>query len=202
MAISNIDFQLTYNYDYGVPCKNVFFYRKTTAHAANDAENLCRAFNGTMMGPITGIQNTIVVPNELEAINLTDLTDYFVLETTATNGSVASTSPAPTFTAYNIRLNRSTRQGRNGYKRFAGVAEELVSFSSTTISGALIGAMPALVAAIQSSISFGGATFVPRIPYRQLTTLPDGTQKYILTDLLDISTAEFRGLTTQNTRKG
>lgn len=201
MPITNTDFQVTLNCGYGVETKNVFFFRKTSAHVTNDAEDLCRAFNATMIPAIAGIMNTVVNLGTIEAINLADLTDYFVLESTAVNGSINSTSPAPTFVAYNFRLNRSTRQGRNGYKRFVGVAEELVSFGTSTVSGALTTAIPTLVGALQTSISYGGKTWTPRIPYRQLTTMPDGSEQYILTDLFNISTAEFRGLTTQNTRK-
>lgn len=201
MAISNIDFRLTVNGVYAFPWSSVFWYRKTSAHVSTDAESLYEAFRINTLPLILGVMNSVADVQNIEVVNLVDVTDYTVGTPVAHLGAITSTSPAPTFVAYGLRLNRSSRAGRHGYKRFVGVCEELVSFGSTTVSGALVAAMAALTAGLDNIITSGGASFQPMIPHRQLVTLPDDTEQYVLDDLLPISSVEFYGLTTQNTRK-
>lgn len=201
MAITNIDFRLTLTGTYAFEWKSVFWFRKQSAHAALDALNLYTAFEASVCPIILGVMNSTCTINSIEVVNLVDLADYHAGGVSPNAGAITSTSPAPTFVAYGLRYNRSTRQGRHGYKRFPGVCEELVSFGSTTISGALVAAMAALTAGLDNDVTNGGATFRPMIPYRQLVTLPDDTEQYVLTDLFQISSVEFFGLTTQNTRK-
>lgn len=201
MAITNVDFVVRQHSTYGAQCLNVFYYRKTGAHAAGDAANLASAFDATVSLAIANMSNNQVNLGLVVAENLVDLSDYASRETNETLGAIVSTSPGPRFLAYSFRMNRSTRQGRNGYKRFVGVSEELIAGESTNTSGALTAAVAAMITALAAEISAGGATFAPMIPRRVLTVMPDQTERYILTDLLPPSSVEFRGLTTQNTRK-
>ena len=201
MAILNTDFRLTLTGTYAFEWKAVFWFRKQATHAALDAQNLYTAFEATVCPIILGVMNSVATIDNIEVVNLVDLADYYAGGVTPSNGTITSTSPAPTFVSYGLRYNRSTRAGRHGYKRFPGVCEELVSFGSTTVSGALVAAMAALAAGLDNDISSGGATFRPMIPHRELVTLPDDTATYVLTDLFGISSVEFYGLTTQNTRK-
>lgn len=201
MAITDIDFKLTVNGVYAFPWASVFWYRKQAAHAAVDAFNLYEAFRVATLPIILGVMNPTSDVLNIEVINLTDPTDYHVGVPVSHLGGLASTSPAPTFVAYGIRLNRASRAGRHGYKRFVGVAEEQVAYGSTVLSGALVAAMAALTAGLDNIITSGGASFRPMIPHRQLVTFPDDSERYLLDDLLPISSVEFYGLTTQNTRK-
>lgn len=201
MPITNQDFMLTMHGTYGVPFNNVFFYRKVEAHAPTDAQDLYESFRLDVLPVILGVMVAAVDVNSVEVINLVDLSDYHVGSPVAHLGALATTNPAPTFTAYGLRYNRSTRAGRHGYKRFPGVAEELVSYGTTTVSGALVTAMPALTDVLNNIISAGADNYQPMIPHRVLTTMPDLTQQYLLNDLYAISSVTFYGLTTQNTRK-
>lgn len=202
MTISNTDFRLTVNGTYAFPWSAVFWYRKTAAHTALDAGALYEAFRSSTLPLIMGVMNLTVAVSNIEVVNLVDMTDYHVGVPVANVGLLNSSSPGPSFVAYGLRLNRSTRAGRHGYKRFVGVAEELVSYGSNVISGALVAPMAALVAGLDNIITSGGMSFQPMIPHRVLTTMPDDTEQYILTDMYPISSVEFFGLTTQNTRKG
>ena len=203
MPILNTDFRCTLHQDHsGQPCMSVFWYRKLSAHAPGDAQNLWAALNTDLMNAIIAIQHTGVVYTGLEVVNLVDPTDYWSADPTAVNGAIASTSPAPRFVAYGFRLNRSTRAGRHGYKRFVGVAEELVSGGSTSVSGALITAIPNLATVLAGTVNEGGNTYQHMIPHRVPDPDPPlGEEDYILTDLYPISGVTFYGLTSQNTRK-
>jgi len=201
MAITNQDFMVKLHTFYGSNCLNVFWFRKTSAHTAADASGLLAGFNAQYANAIANVLNTNVTVGLLEAFNLVDMADYHTQESTPATGGIASSSPAPIFTSYSIRLNRSTRQGRHGYKRLTGVAEELVSFGSNTITGALVTPMAQLLSIFMTNVTNAGNQYQHMIPHRQRTTMPDGSIKYVLTDLLPIASVVFQGLTTQNTRK-
>lgn len=201
MPITNRDFQVTLRSTYGAQCNAVFFYRKDTAAAAGDAVRLASAFDTGVVEHIAAILNNQVAITQIEVINLADVFDYHTQAPTDTQGDIVATSPAPRFLAYNFQYTRTRRDGRHGYKRFQGVAEELVAGESTSVGGALATAIPVLVAALQGSISSGGAQFQPMIQHKVLTTMPDGKKKYLLNDLFNVGSVVFRGLTTQNTRK-
>lgn len=202
MPITNRDYLVKLTTSYGVPCLNTFWYRTATPFVTGRAAQLAAAFNSQVVTAIAGALNTIVNIGDIAVENLVELSDYHTQNPTAVQGAITATSPAPTFTAYNFQLQRSTRAGRHGYKRFPGVAEELVNFGTETVSGALVTAIPALITALGGSISSSGVDFQPMIPKRLKTLMPDGKYRWILTDLLPVGAVIFRGLTTQNTRKG
>lgn len=201
MPITDHDFIVKLHTSYGLPCVNTFFFRSAGTHQVGRAGQLASIFNSNVVTPFAGIANTVLQIGEIVVENLVDLSDYFTQESTVVQGGIESTSPAPPFVAYKFRMNRSTRAGRHGYKRFAGVSEELVNFGTATISGALATAMPAFLTALGATLSTGGNDFTPMIPKRLETLMPDGKYRWILTDLLPVGMVLFQGLTTQNTRK-
>lgn len=202
MAILNTDFQLVVTGTYlGAQWNSVYHYRKTTAHAALDAANLRQAFQDDVWNVIRGMLNDGVVCTNMRAINLVDLTDYWEGAPTLTTGVIASTSRGPRFEAFSFRYNRTSRLGRNGYKRFPGVSEELVNETGLVYTGALTTTIPGTVGALGAIITNGAASFEPMIPRSQLVTLPDSTQEYVLIDLLPAGSVTYLGLTTQNSRK-
>lgn len=201
MPITSVDYRVTLQVTYGTPCYSVFHYRKDGAHLAGDAERLADAFDLQVVEHIAGIMNTGVTLNSIEVVNLVDPFDYTTQGVTDTQGDVGTLSAGPRFLAYAFRLNRTRRDGRHGYKRFVGVAEDLVGGESTSVTGALTTAIPLLVASLGATITNGGASFLPMIQHKEPVTLPDGSVTYILTDLFNVGPVEFLGLTTQNTRK-
>lgn len=203
MPILNTDFRITLHQDFqGQACQSVFWYRKTSPHAVGDAQQLWAAFNSDVMNPLSLIQIPVVVYTNLEVINLVDLTDYYSADPTAVQGGLTTTQPAPRFLAYGIRLTRTTRAGRHGYKRFVGVAEELVVGGGTGLLSPLDVRMPALLSVLAGNINEGGSTYQHMIPHRVIDPDPPlGEEDYILTDLFPIGSAIYYGPTTQNTRK-
>lgn len=201
MAITDQDFLVRLHMTYGVPCVATFFYHKFLAHNVNDSSSLAEAFDTVVANAIADMVNTAVVFDSIEVINLVDMNDYTTITPNQTAGLIASTSAAPPFVAYKFQLVRTTRAGRHGWKRFPGVAEELINVLAASASGLLIPAYQNVEAALAAMISADGFDFFPAIPQRELTTMPDLTEKYILTALNPFTTARFIGLTTQNTRK-
>lgn len=202
MAITNQDFQLTLSMTYrSVPCTAVFWYHKFQSHSVNDSQTLLTAFDALVLDNIAALLNTQVSFDNLTAINLVDMNDYSEMTPTHTVGLISSTSPGPTFVAYKFRMVRSTRAGRHGYKRFPGVAEELIAQFASSASGLVATAAPLLCTALAAMISAGGQDFFPGIPQRDLVTLPDGSQEYVLINLNPFTTVVFEGLTTQSSRK-
>lgn len=201
MPITNTDFIVKQHMTYGTPCLAVWWFRKDAAHQAGDASRLATAFDTTINEAVAGIVNTSVTFDRIEVLNLVDVFDYWSITPTDTAGDVVSTSPGPRFLAYKFRMLRTRLDGRNGYKRFPGVAEELVAGESSNVTGALSTAIPLLVAQMDGSITSGGSVFNPMIPHRELVTLPNNEEQYILTDLFGMGAVSFMGLTTQNTRK-
>lgn len=202
MPITDIDFEVTLHTTQGTQqCLNVWHYRKQSAHVTGDAQNLAAAFNVTVVNAIATMLNSQVSLGLIGVINLADPTDYYVQESAAVNGAISSTSPGPRFLAYSFQQPRTRRDGRHGYKRFVGVSEELVDANGMNPTGALIAAIPNVASAISQIITSGGSSYRPMIPKSVLTTMPDLSKKYILTDLFPMGTAIYQGLTTQNTRK-
>lgn len=201
LAISDRDFQVTLRMTYGASCNAVFFYQKETAHLGGDAARLATAFDTAVVEAIAAVLNNQVALTTIEVVNLADVFDYDTRTPTDTVGDVAATSPGPRFLAYSFQYTRTRRDGRHGYKRFPGVAEELVAGESTSVGAPLTTMIPLLEAALEGSISSGGASFRPMIQHKELVTMPDLSERYVLTDLYNVGNVVFRGLTTQNTRK-
>lgn len=201
MPISSTDFRVTLQMTYGTPCYNVFYYRKDGAHGAGDAGLLADGFDLQVVEAIAGVVSNAVTLNNIEVVNLVDPFDYVTQAVTDTTGDVSTSHYGPRFMAYSFRLTRTRRDGRHGYKRFVGVAEDLVAGESANVSGALVTAIPLLAAALGNTIVIGGASFVPMIQHKEPVTMPDGSTRYVLTDLFNVGPVEFQGLTTQNTRK-
>ena len=100
---------------------NTFFYLNSLG-SDDEQDKAADAFDITILPILKTIQATSLAYSEIRAINVTgDLAD-FVLTPTTTAGTLAG-DPVNTFTAAAIRLNRTTKETRNGQKRFAGMVE-------------------------------------------------------------------------------
>lgn len=111
---------------------NVFHYRSTTN--ADDLQNSCGlAFNVDILPTIAGLVSTGLTFVEIEVRNLTgNLADVSVVPGVA-NGTVIG-EQATSFVSIPFRYNRTTKETRNGGKRFAGAVEEALSFTGFTAS--------------------------------------------------------------------
>lgn len=201
MAITNTDFVVKLNYTYEQPCLAVHYYRKSTPFNAGDAAQLANLFDVFVQTPYSTLCNNFVTFQNIEVYNLVELTDYASIPSSDPTGDIVTSSPGPRFVAYGFRLNRATRQGRHGYKRVAGIAEDLIDAHGLVVDPALQVGIDAFINAQLMPLSSLGEAFFQMIPHRARTLMPDGTYKYVLTDLFGISSCTFYGLTTQNTRK-
>lgn len=206
MAISSSDFQLTLQGTYaGQAVVNVFYYRKATVGVVGDANRLNAAFQEDVLPHILNVSNTFVTYHTLTVINLDLLQDFDIDSPSGLTGEITTTQPGAKFLAYGFRYMRTTRQGRDGSKRFVGISEDLINDTGLSYSGPLVTAIPALAQQLGAGISALGADFSPMIPYRiwYANQVPEDPNpgRYILQDLFPVGTVSYRGLTTQNSRK-
>lgn len=101
---------------------NSYFFRQTSA--TGTAEDLAEAFVSDWMGSIKGIQANALEHRSIAVQNLFTVDDFH--ETVFDNGTVLGTYVGemfPIHDAVTFRLVRTSRDIRNGYKRFAGIPE-------------------------------------------------------------------------------
>lgn len=203
MPISNRDFRLTLTGVYsGQQIVNVFYYRKATTGVVGDANRLSQAFQEDVLPRILAVSNSFVTYQNITAVNLALMEDFDSDSPQGLVGEIVTGQPGSKFVAYGFRYHRTTRQGRDGSKRFAGTAEDLLDGSGLTYTGALTTAIPGLWGALGAGISALGADFNPMIPYRVKAAFTEQPVfRYILEDLFAVSNVTYSGLTTQNSRK-
>lgn len=203
MSLSNRDFRLTLTGTYsGQQIVNVFYYQKATTGVVGDANRLNAAFQEDVLPRILAISNTFVTYQNITVVNLALMEDFDSDSPQGLVGEVTTGQPGSKFVAYGFRYHRTTRLGRDGSKRFAGTAEDLLDGSGLTYTGALTTAIPGLFGALGAGISALGADFNPMIPHRELVQYPTPPmERYELMSLFSCSNVTYSGLTTQNSRK-
>ncbi len=145
---------------------NTFWYLNSLG-SDDEQDKAAQAFDEDVLAVLAAVQHTTLVYNSIRAINVTgDLAD-FVLTPTTSSGSNAGTA-VNTFTAAGIRLNRTTKETRNGQKRFAGMVEEEMSNQSWT--AAYITTLETLATALVADISTVGGIFEAVIARQDLVT--------------------------------
>lgn len=101
---------------------NIFHFRSTTGDD-DEQESLADVWDTDVLPAIADVQNTIVTYDNIRTANLTgELADFNLLPTT-TDGVVAGATMTP-FLSAPFRYNRTTKDTRNGAKRFTGMVEE------------------------------------------------------------------------------
>lgn len=138
---------------------NTFWFEHTLGD--DDDQELCAtAFDEDLVAVIAGITNPSLSYVAIRAQNVTgDLAD-FVLTPTVTAGTLAGLA-MNSFTAAGIRLNRTTKETRNGQKRFCGMSEEF-ALSQVWTAG-FITNLEFLAGKLADQISTVGAIFNPVI---------------------------------------
>lgn len=102
---------------------NTFFYTNSLGND-DEQELAAQAFDEDVLPTIATVQHETVFYTSIRAQNVTGALADFVLTPTATEGDIVGT-PMASFIAAAIRLNRTTKETRNGQKRFCGQTEEL-----------------------------------------------------------------------------
>jgi hypothetical protein len=169
---------------------NVFYYEQVTA--AGDATELAETVDNEIVDLMLPIQVDDLEHFGVEVINLDDLTDFFTLNVNKF-GSTGATESLPSFVAYAFRLNRTTRETRNGAKRIAGVPEGAVN--GNTVVAPFVAPAVTLANAMGAELTAAVTLnrYKPVIHRRGSATLPDATN--------DVASCTFLGVSTQNSRK-
>lgn len=169
---------------------NVYVYENTSG--AGDGTLLAAAFFANILSTlIVGMQASAVLHDHLEFVCLEDPTDFGSL-ITAVPGGVAG-DVLPVQDCYAIRLDRSSRESRNGQKRLAGVPEAYNNIGQ--LSGSAFLQLQVVAEAMATVlIDADGNEYTPRI-WRRPVGAGIGTFYGIQT----ATASDF--VTTQNTRK-
>jgi len=143
----------------GVAVLNVFHYLDTAL--ADDKQGSCGiAFNTDILTTISSLQSDQVTYDEILVRNLTgNLADVVTVPGVSNGARVGD--EGTTFLAIPFRYNRTTKETRNGGKRFAGALEEFMT--TTGFVAAFFTDMQTASLTLDNQIVNGGNTFSPII---------------------------------------
>lgn len=174
---------------------NVYYYLQISGVLGNAAD-MYSAWNTLVYPAILEIQASGLTHVSTTVRNLDDLADFdLVPRVPADPGHYLSPGDLK-FVAASFMLHRQTLAVRNGWKRFGGLPDNEIVNGAPSV-GYLAG-LNALAVVLDDNIAgTSGAVYEPRImrkvtdPVLHITTYTD----------FPMGLAEFRGITTQNTRK-
>lgn len=145
---------------------NTFWYREN-AGLNTKADLLGGLFNAQIQPLIAAVQNTGVSHTNIRVTPIFGAGIEFNVAPTAPAGTIPG-DQMPSFLAASIRLNRSDRTLRNGWKRFAGLLEQEVGAQS--FSGGFVTLLTTLGTAIAADLAGGGDLFHPQIVRKPFST--------------------------------
>lgn len=169
---------------------NVFYYGGPTA--ASSLGDLLNGFRDHPMAELEALLSNSWGVTQWELTHVKGGTDFgsFV---TADAGSVGGDC-LPPFVAWGFTYLRGGTGERNGYKRFAGVAES--NQVNGIPGGSAVTNGPALALALNASITDGTTDYNPVIQREQIHGVPQHPPVHY-----SVSSVKFAGITSQNTRK-
>ena len=101
---------------------NVYTFRVNAFSGDSSYDSLLQGFELFFIDTVRSFQAPELTHTRLEVDNLTNGLE-FASRDVGKPGSGTGTSPSPPFVTLSIRLSRSTKVTRNGYKRYAGLDE-------------------------------------------------------------------------------
>lgn len=174
----------------GKNTNNVFHYGLSAG--SGDANSLCSEFASDMLPSILAIAASdmkYVAVNARGVQTAVDFDDNAIDE-----DGLALFTTEPTFVAWSYRANRPDGASRHGYKRFPGVPDGW--WDDATIDPAYNTLLQAVATAWAGGLASAGGVWVPLIQRRPNPPSPGSAPTY-----WTFSTANFRGISTQNSRK-
>jgi len=145
---------------------NTFWYLHTLGN--DDEQDKCaEAFDLTILPVLKTIQAVSLQYVSIRAINVTGTLADFVLTPTTLLGTLTG-DPVNTFTAAAIRLNRTTKETRNGQKRFAGMVE--IQMNNQVWDAGYVVLLENVATALVANISTVGGIFEPVIARQDAVT--------------------------------
>lgn len=180
---------------------NSFWYRvELEPDAGYDAntvyENWLEQFRQTVLLEVC---DSIVDDWSLSSIRLDNRTnnlDFYPYTTFPATAGIFTGDPLPSFVCWSYRLNRGNKTTRNGYKRFGGVAETSVSGNTNNLPSATY---EQIETALASAIS--GEVIDPTFYMNCVPIIVRRNTLGVVTAFQDVVSAEFLGVSTQDTRK-
>ncbi len=134
---------------------NTFWYLNSLG-SDDEQDKAATAFDEDILPILKLIQDDSLTYTSIRVVNVTGTLADFVLTPTTGGGTVVG-APVNTFTAAGIRLNRTTKETRNGQKRFAGMTEE--NMGNQTWIAAYVTLLEDLAAVLVADISTVGGIF-------------------------------------------
>lgn len=145
---------------------NTFWYVNSLG-SDDEQDKAADAFDETILPILKNIQSDSLLYLSIRAVNVTgDLADF--VKTPTTGAGTQAGLEVNTFTAVGIRLNRTTKETRNGQKRFAGMTEDLMANQSWTAPFLVL--VELVADALVADISTVGGIFEPVIARQDLVT--------------------------------
>ena len=178
----------------GQEWSNVYWYRAPAA-GSNFALQTANDFDTNFSPQYAAFCNLSTAFTSIEVINLQDDTDFAEITPTSTVGVVTG-DPEPSYLAVAVKLLRSSRETRNGWKRIPGLVEG--DLSGNTIAGATVTRMTGLANLFDNALPNGQTPVIVRKTY---TGTPPVLNPPSLWITVDIGDYEIVGITTQNSRK-
>lgn len=175
---------------YGQSMKNVFHYI-ATLNQDDDQDKVAVAFDTTILEELSYIQSAAVLYTEIRVANLTGFLADFSMTPTIPDGAVVGDVCAD-FVAIPFRYVRTSKETRNGSKRFAGLTEANAEVGGFT--SAFFTQMTALAVFLGGQISGGGIVCDPVILHK-----PDISGVWLFNEVANV--LPLNRQTTQNSRK-
>lgn len=190
--------------------ENVYFYRQVSA--VGSASSLADAFTANMLPDLLDIQTDTIKYNRLVVTNLFTVSDFATVtyDTATGRGSAGGVNAdtLPPHDAVTFRLVRTSREIRNGFKRFAGVPE-LVQNRGVITEASYIALLETMRTTLAQNIGAPlSGEFDPVVVKRIKTVVPGQPPTYRLpTSAAEAVFSQFTDvlvsleIRTQNTRK-
>lgn len=178
---------------------NVWHYRGTGLYNPV-AEIVATAFATDVITQILTTQNTGVVHTSVEVTELTSVSNFFTLSLSGYTGGVTGSNMAQ-FLAYSLRMVRTTRDTRGGWKRIVGLIEENVT--GGTFTAGFLSDIDDVAAAAADFLAVGIGSLTPIILSKRYSELPVRellpVDEWYFNDVSNV--LAINRITTQNSRK-
>lgn len=199
-VINNSLFEVKLFADYsGQTCLSRFWYLQSVAPETTLASEVATNFEAHIQAELRAVTNSLYIPQVIEVIEQTSLVN-FVNRASAIGPGILAGSPVASFVAQSIRLFRTTRETRSGWKRLPGLVEEQVNGQS--IAPAHVTALQALADKFDGGITVTTGTLLPCLIRKKIDVVTGELTIASLWTYNLISDAQaVSRLTTQNTRK-
>lgn len=198
--------RLTTQVDYlSQKCLQVWFYRADNLVGVPTYEGVADGFKAQYDLHCTIYLHPNAVLELVKVENLTNGVDIFSKGYNVPGTASNPGDPMPPYVTYSVRQLRGSKITRHGSKRFAGVPEGFNNGGSYSGGGSSPNQLVDFCAATHGagSDSENNLQAVPVIVGRKLVTKAGGKTYYDvdLTKINSITGADFRGISTQNSRK-